>query len=89
MPTRSPDLSRLGPRSGIVAGARYGDIGGRELDLSLYKAEIQIVAVTAGPGGCRPSRIQQVWQGPPPRGIELRGLLFVRAGEDFRRAAPL
>src|ERR1700691_3229771 len=31
----------------IVAGARYGDIGGRELDLLLYKAEIQIVAVTA------------------------------------------
>jgi ribonuclease VapC len=30
----------------IVAGARYGDIGGRELDLLLYKAEIQIVAVT-------------------------------------------
>ena len=31
----------------IVAEARYGDIGGRELDLLLYKAEIQIVAVTA------------------------------------------
>lgn len=31
----------------IVAGARYGDIGGRELDLLLYKAEIQIVAVTS------------------------------------------
>ena len=30
----------------IVAGARYGDIGGRELDLLLYKAQIQIVAVT-------------------------------------------
>jgi ribonuclease VapC len=30
----------------IVAGARYGDIGGRELDLLLYKAAIQIVAVT-------------------------------------------
>jgi ribonuclease VapC len=30
----------------IVAGARYGDIGGRELDLLLYKAEIQVVAVT-------------------------------------------
>jgi ribonuclease VapC len=30
----------------IVAGARYGDIGGRELDLLLYKAGIQIVAVT-------------------------------------------
>jgi ribonuclease VapC len=29
-----------------VAGARYGDIGGRELDLLLYKAAIQIVAVT-------------------------------------------
>jgi ribonuclease VapC len=31
----------------IVAGTRYGDIGGRELDLLLYKTEIQIVAVTA------------------------------------------
>jgi ribonuclease VapC len=31
----------------IVAEARYGDIGGRELDLLLYKAEIQIAAVTA------------------------------------------
>jgi ribonuclease VapC len=30
----------------MVAEARYGDIGGRELDLLLYKAEIQIVAVT-------------------------------------------
>jgi len=30
----------------IVAGARYGDIGCRELDLLLYKARIQIVAVT-------------------------------------------
>jgi ribonuclease VapC len=30
----------------IVAEARYGGIGGRELDLLLYKAEIQIVAVT-------------------------------------------
>jgi ribonuclease VapC len=30
----------------IMAGARYGDIGGRELDLLLYKAGIQIVAVT-------------------------------------------
>lgn len=29
-----------------MAGARYGDIGGRELDLLLYKAAIQIVAVT-------------------------------------------
>lgn len=30
----------------IVVGARYGEIGGRELDLMLYKAGIQIVAVT-------------------------------------------
>ena len=30
----------------IVAGARYGDIGGRELDLLLYNADIQVVAVT-------------------------------------------
>src|ERR1700690_2487753 len=30
----------------IVAEARYGSIGGRELDLLLYKAEMQIVAVT-------------------------------------------
>lgn len=33
--------------AGIVAEARYGDIGGRELDLLLYKAEFEIVAVTA------------------------------------------
>src|SRR5580658_4311188 len=33
-------------QTAIVAGARYGDIGGRELDLLLYKAGIQIVAVT-------------------------------------------
>lgn len=30
----------------IVVGARYGDPGGRELDLLLYKAGIQIVPVT-------------------------------------------
>ena len=30
----------------IAAEARYGGIGGRKLDLLLYKAEIQIVAVT-------------------------------------------
>ena len=28
----------------IVAGARFGDTGGREVDLLLYKAEIQIAA---------------------------------------------
>jgi ribonuclease VapC len=35
----------------IVAEARYGGIGGRELDLSLFKAEIQIVAGDSGPDG--------------------------------------
>ena len=36
----------------IVAGARYGDVGGRELDLLLYKAEIQSdrAAVIVGSG---------------------------------------
>ena len=28
----------------IVAGARFGDTGGQEVDLLLYKAEIQIAA---------------------------------------------
>lgn len=31
----------------IVVEARYGDAGGRELDMLLYKAGVEIVAVTA------------------------------------------
>jgi ribonuclease VapC len=73
----------------IVAEARYGGIGGRELDLLLYKAEIQIVAVTPDQVDAGRREFSNYGKGRQPAAMELRGLFFIRPGADLRRTASL
>lgn len=54
----------------IVIESRKGEAGGRELDLLLYRAGIEIVAVDQDQAETAP-RLAALWQGPPSRGAEL------------------
>ena len=72
----------------IVIESRKGEAGGRELDLLIYRAAIEIVAVDQNQAETA-HRLAALWQGPLPDRAELRRLLCLCSGEDSPAAVAV
>jgi ribonuclease VapC len=82
--------------AGVVVEARYGEAGGRELDLLLHKAEFEVVAVDAEQAELGRAAFRRFGKGRHPAGLNLgdcfayalaaaRGEPLLFKGDDFRR----
>ena len=75
--------------AGIVMEAKKGESGGRELDLLLHTAKIEVVPLTGELTELARSAWREYGKGRPLRGLEYWRLLFLRSCQMCRRAPAL
>ena len=71
--------------SAIVIGARKGEAGGRELDLLLHRARIEIIALNNDQVEIALTAWRKIWKGKPSCRPEYWRLLRLCTGTVFRR----
>lgn len=71
----------------IVIEARYGPPGGRELDLLLHRADVQVVPVDAGQAGLARAAWRRFGRGQHPAGLNCGDCFSYALAAD--RAEPL